>query len=335
MPVVAISYVPTLDGVNLNTVEANYDYRPPEWTTDTVVGVLSYTELLSTRAKYFLEERTRFRGYKNAAAAPYMGYQVVAHYVFYAPLPLSGRATGSGQTIVDYTKILNRINAQQWVESEGVREIWLWNYFKDPIMVWESNMSSPTTPDISNSDRFDADLPIYDKTYVVYGYNYQRTQAEAVHNHGHQLESMFSYVDALRHGNTTLFWGQFVGMPDGNPPGALPMNLGRCGWTHSPPNTTANYDYGNETLVNSDCEDWRPDGLGTKRPVNASYWRSLSYAWPEGTDIPQKGETQFYLWWMQNVPGDNNGIPYGSATLENWWQFVADWDESIGNNRGL
>ena len=149
---------------------------------------------------------------------------------------------GGGETIVDYTEIMNRIGGQHWVDDEGIREVWLWSYFNAGIMVWESNMSSPTTTDISNSDRFDGDLPIYDKTYFVYGYNYHRTQAEAVHNHGHQLEAMFSHVDWLHNGNTQLFWGKFVGTPDGNAPSALPMTLGRCGWTHTPPNTTGNYD---------------------------------------------------------------------------------------------
>ena len=48
-------------------------------------------------------------------------------------------------------------------------------------------MSSPLTGDISNSNRDNTDLPIYNSTYTVYGQNFRRSHAEAVHNHGHQL----------------------------------------------------------------------------------------------------------------------------------------------------
>ena len=68
MPVVAVTHVPTLDGINIDKTEANYTYRPPEWTTDKVADVLTYATLLSTRTKYFLEERSRFRGYKNPSS---------------------------------------------------------------------------------------------------------------------------------------------------------------------------------------------------------------------------------------------------------------------------
>ena len=72
-------------------------------------------------------------------------------------------------------------------------------------------MSSPLTGDISNSNRDPSDLPVYDKTYVVYGYNFRRSQAEAIHDHGHQLESQFAWVNEQHDGNTDLFWKQWRG----------------------------------------------------------------------------------------------------------------------------
>jgi hypothetical protein len=247
-----------------------------------------------------------------------------------------GRALSASQYLLDYEDVLSRISAQERLEQDGVKEFWLFAYYRDDLMVWESNMSSPTTGDISNSDRYPGDLPIYSKTYVVYGYNYHRTQAEAVHNHGHQLEAMFSHINRLRDGNTNLFWGQYVGMSDGAAPAGQPMDLGRCGWTHSPPNTAGNYDYGNDTEVQSDCEDWRPDGNGLRRLVNASYWANIAYDWPVTSNIPQKGETQFYLWWSQNLPGASNQIPAGNGrTMSNWWEFIADWDAAVSSGGGL
>ena len=62
-----------------------------------------------------------------------------------------------------------------------MKEIWLWGYHNSEIAPAESNMSSPTTGDISNSLRFEDDLPIYDRTYVLYNYNYARPRPPRRH----------------------------------------------------------------------------------------------------------------------------------------------------------
>src|SRR5258706_437022 len=85
----------------------------------------------------------------------------------------------------------------------------------DSAIFGESNMSSPTTGDISNSARYNDDLPIYDRTYVLYNYNSTRWQAEAVHDHGHQLEAILSFVNKRLDGNTELFWNKFCGRQAG------------------------------------------------------------------------------------------------------------------------
>ncbi len=335
MPVVLITHIPTQDGVTLDLSEANYPYRPPEWSNNSVADLLDYIELINTRQKFILEERSRFRGYKMPSNDPYLGYSVVAHYIFYDALPLDTRRNpfDFNQFMVDFEQVINEIGGADWVNNQGVREFWFNNYFNEKFQFWESNMSSPTTGDISNSDRYPGDLPVFDRTYVVYGTNYHRTQAEAVHNHGHQVEAMLDYVDRLHSGTSGLFWGEFVGVP--NFPGP-PMIPGRCGWTHQPPNTTIDYGYGDQTLVSVDCEDWRPDGTGARTTVNSAYFDSLSYAWPDGNiNIPQRAETQFYIWWGQNMPGDQNEIPYNDTTMENWWKIIGDWDAAITNQTRL
>ena len=189
-------------------------------------------------------------------------------------------------------------------------------------------MSSPVSGDISNSNRSNDDLPICDKTYVVYWYNYARTNAENVHNHGHQLESMFSHLNHLQDGNTNLFWTDFVGWDRGQPP------LGRGGDTHHPPNTNIDYDYLNMTPALSDIEDWEPSG-GPKKPVSALAWGGIDYEWPYGAVPSQFVESQYYIYWMQNMPGLDNQIPHGDRWMENWWRHVHDWDTSIIDGLGL
>jgi hypothetical protein len=147
---------------------------------------------------------------------------------------------------------------------------------------------------------------------------------------GHQLEAMLSYAAWRQDGSTDLFWKKFVGQ---NPQGDF--ITGRAGWTHMPPNTTANYDYYNTTLVAADIEDWRPDGAGAKKPVNLNTWGGLTYPWPGGGGFGQQAETQWYTYWMQSFPGRGNQIPHGSRWMTNWWAFVGNWDAAIASGLGL
>jgi len=87
--------------------------------------------------------------------------------------------------------------------------------------------------------------------------------------------------------------------------------------------------------VLSDCLDWTPDKSGQQTLVNANTWGNLPYAWPDNLAPPQKTESQYYIFWMQNMPGEQNGIRYGTNVMANWWRFTADWDAAITQRRGL
>jgi hypothetical protein len=302
-------------------------------------------ELPAIRTKFMLEEGSKFRGYKDPSTLPSLGYRVVDYVTVYEPLPPGKVVQIYGGWPVfqpDYYQIFQRFDVRHDVEDLGAKEICLWvpgvhpsvpGY--DPAIhkpedfrgAEESNMSSPTTGDVSNSFRDNTDLPVYSKTYVMYGYNPHRGESENVHNHGHQLESMLSYVNQRQDGNTDLFWGKFSG----------PTGGGREGHTHFPQNATRDYDYANMTSVLSDIADWTPDGIGKKVPVNGDTWGRHAYAWPvEARQTPGPHyEEHWYIYWMQSMPGRGNTIPYGSNGMTNWWQFTGDWDGSIRAGRGL
>jgi hypothetical protein len=159
--------------------------------------------------------------------------------------------------------------------------------------------------DISNSDRDPRDLPVLSRTYTVYHYNYGRGPSEAVEDHMHQIEAV------LKHINLELFWKKFVGKP----------GEGRCGWAHYPPNGVRDYDWANLTYVWTDIEDWQPDGGGQKKKMNCKHWNCDSLTW--------------FIYWMQNLPGANNGLTYQGRPLTNWWMFIGDFDEAMRYRRGL
>ena len=133
--------------------------------------------------------------------------------------------------------------------------------------------------DISNSNRDPKDLPVLSKTYTVYHYNYQRGTSEAVEDHIHQIEAVLNFVDGRdrtppEQWPSLLFWGKFVGSDRTHKivhPG--------CGWAHYPPNGEQDYDWANKRFVETDIEDWKPDGSGKKQRINCDRWGGDSLKW--------------------------------------------------------
>ena len=200
--------------------------------------------------------------------------------------------------MTDYNAIMARIGVEQWVMERNVKEIWIWGYHGGVIDLWESNMAGPFG-DISNSDRDPTDLPVFEKTYTVYHYNYQRGPSEAVEDHIHQIEAV------LRHVDPQLFWERFVGGHTGD----------RCGWAHFPPNGQRDYDWRNPKQVWTDIEDWRPEGFGQKQLMGCERWNGDSLQW--------------FIYWMQNLPGAANGLVYRGRPLANWWRYIGDFDAAM------
>ncbi len=262
-----------------------------------------------------LEEGSRFRGYKNPKAVPSLRYRVVADFEFREPLPTRPLRQGESAPMTDYRAILVRIGAAEWVGRRGVKQFWIWGYHGGKVGLWESNMASPFG-DVSNSDRDPNDLPVFGKTYTVFHYNYQRGIGEALEDHMHQLEALLNHADGRdstppEDWPKLLFWGKFVGSDASHKIVAKPA---RCGWTHYAPNSRSDYDWQNSTPVESDIEDWRPDGIGKTRMIDASRWNFDPVRWR--------------VYWMQAIPGADHGLTYQGRPLRNWWMFVWDWDRA-------
>ncbi len=246
-----------------------------------------------------LEEGSRFRPYRNPKAAPSLKYKVVGRLTFYEPVPLHPRK----KQYADYNKIMERVNIADWVEKKGVREVWIWGYHSKEVGPVESNMAS-IHGNVSNSARDPFDLPVLKHTYTVYHYNYERDASMAVHNHLHQIEAVMR-----QHGGE--LWQTFEGKP-----GAW-----RCGNCHFPVNGKRDYDYANKEYVLSDIEDWKPEGFGEKKRINCARWEADDMKW--------------YIYWMQAIPGKDNGLTYRGRPLSNWWEFIGDYDQAVLRKRKL
>jgi hypothetical protein len=365
VPIVIINFIPTSDGIEISP-----EYKPEgtgliKWyynsyhninenwcknnQTDSLCKVGS-VEMYKIRAneinnfvKFGIEEGSKFRNFNQINSSQSITVETIKYFnVYELKTKNYGRGGNEANTpSPDYEWLFNIINLEELVNNLGVKEVWMSNpspEFNYP----ESNMSSPITGDVSNSYRIQNDLPIYNKTYKVFGINLDRGPAEALHCRGHQIEAQFHHIEKDKKFGEQLFWNKFVGIDESRKP------IGRSGATHFPPNSKIDYDYCNETLVESDIKNWSPQG-GETDLVSCDTWTGIQYDYPfetifwnktKGIDnIALDSSYKWFIYWFQSIPGENNNIPYlrggEEFTLTNWWDLFYNWDEAITDNRTL
>lgn len=349
--VVVINYVPTNDNgvtVNQNTFPFAGDNG-----VDPNLTVEEYNKWVlsqNIRTKVGIEEGSKFRGYKNNND-PYIGIKVLKYINVYEmpkivremPGDLFAQDSTEGY-YPDYFKLFESIGLESLVNEHDVKEVW---FNRKSLAVPESNMSSPSSGDISNayygSSQYgysntiqEDDLPIYDKTFVVYSHWMHNSYEAILHVRGHQIERQ---LDVLEGGD--FLWGKFKGFsvgPDGRERG--------CGTVHYPVNATSDYQYNNDHHVLSDIEDWEPDGSGERTLVNSSNWIrkiTIPYNLPTSSYksetsrvvIGNDPEGGWLIYWFQSIPGEDNNLQYNGLNLKNWWDALYDWDYHYTQSKRL
>ncbi len=316
-----LRYFPTQDGVNLDSTITGY--------TSTVASVRQKTTSLNNQLVQSLTDGSKYHGYAVPSAVPSLQYSVADDREFLQAVPPSAQFPTKADKFRMFSDAsIGVADICSYVDGLGAKEVWIWMYHTTQTVPTESNMSMGTDSqtfwnysgygDVSNSARVN-DLPICQNTYVVYEYNYSRALGEALEDHGHQLESLFSYAQPS-------VFDRFV-----NPHGSPQPAVNHCGNVHSPPNAVADYDWRNETDVVSDCEDWRFEGGGQTKVVDCHTWYAGSCL--------DDGGAKYKVWWMQNIPGreynDGRGGGPDYCALRNWWDFTGDFDAAVGSGRSL
>jgi len=306
IPVVVVSYFPTNGNMIDQSVTGDWGASLQE--------TQAKTERQTRELIAALEEGSRYHAYKNPKAIPSLKYRILAVMEFHEPMPVRPRKPGEKRPVTDYNAIMNKIGVQKWVEECGAKEVWIWGYDGGMLVLSESNMAGPFG-DISNSYRDPKNLPVLKKTYTVYHYNFARGTSEACEDHMHQIEDVLNHVDGRDdvppdQWADMLFWGRFVGSDE-----SCKIVHPGCGWAHYPPNGERDYDWDNPRFVETDIEDWKPDGSGLRQRINSERWQKNSLNW--------------FVYWMQSIPGAGNGLRFKGKPLRNWWIFVGDFDNAM------
>lgn len=115
----------------------------------------------------------------------------------------------------------------------------------------------------------------------------------------------------------------------------------RCGWTHFPPNGESNYDWTNSFWkVRSDCENWSPDESGTiMTGVDCHLWADEADCVQDATANHMGTDLGYKKWWMQNIPGRDNGLFWNHDTntyhVRNFWAFLDHYDQARAHLKQL
>jgi uncharacterized protein YoxC len=355
VPVVIVNYLPTSDGVYLDRWKT-YDSRVVKQQKDILTLKRANEKILSEKIieKLSIEEGSRFRDYGKNITRPYVNINVVAYINVYDVKLIkvgtkiidtttndSDDGINNPVTIdrhfVDFNELFNRVDIKNYVNNMGVKEVWFTSFTKEvgsnSYNVFESSMSpsvnSSNTANISNGGGDLKDLPRFNSTYIVYGFNGWRGVDTDLHNRGHQLERQLEYVD-----HEKVYYGNFA--KDRNTIG---------GYTHTPVNTTTQYDYNNANSVLSDITTWKPSrGIGA--PTNNLSWLNQTYTFSDQMVTPgpfatgnidwnKNAEIKWFIYWWQSIPGFNNDIIDGTKTITNWWDIFYNWDDAIKNKTKL
>ncbi len=269
-----------------------------------------------------LSNGSKYHGYADSAVIPSFNISIVDDKEFLKAIPVSTNKIPWNTAVnrPDYKKMLTEdVDICNLVNNSGVTQVWIWGYHYGNIEPAEGNMSMGNNSrsfwnhgsfgDVSNSEQID-DMPLCNKTYVLFNYNYGRGAAEAVEDHTHHIERINDFADST-------LWSNFV-----NPYGQSGGTINHCGWTHFPPNGIKDYDWRNETTVKSDCMDWKPGGGGQVKDVSCHTW------YGSGSCADDSG-LAFKVWWMQSIPGMGNTLTSSGQALRNWWDFYIDFDEAL------
>ncbi len=202
---------------------------------------------------------------------------------------------------VNYNAIIEQFNLLEVIAANQFDEVWL---FGGPFFgFYESTMAG--------AGAFYCNGPIVAGTgmcprrFIIMGFSYERGVGELLEDLGHRTESIMRQVYTNNAGTVNLF--ERYALYNKIAPGAANVGL-----MHFAPNSLQDYDWGNQTLVPSCCDDWyhfpnlpQPPNF---RMVNARDWGS--------------GDLRLHhKWWFKHLPR-SGGATGGVSNC--WWNYVMD-----------
>lgn len=246
----------------------------------------------------------------KTASGGYLNYQIVLRindidayptknngYVFTDSeyLAALSNPTNNARAIINYNKLLSDYGVCEKLNNGQFDELWVWNGpwfgFYEVTMTGPSAFYTNSPPFTGNS---------CNKNFMIMGFSYERSVSEMIEDLGHGLEGTLTHFFGS---SSTTPWGKFSLYDQISPSNSA------CGTIHYAPNSTSDYDWGNQRTVQSTCEDWLkyPNLTNASLSISCSPWNCDGY--------------QYKKWWLTHlpkVPGKTNDY------WNNWWKYFAE-----------
>lgn len=293
----------------------------------------NYVNISITNHLAFMRDATKFRGYNNSIPLSYLNYEIYERKKFYEKIPRGYQLWWTTAKRPHYGQIMNNINICDYVNNHGVSDVWMFGYHSSIIEPDESRMASKhgdisnSLPKESASDYAQYKMPICNKAYTLYNFNYDRGNESMAHNLIHHIENVIPFTEnkwppssSTIQGST--FWGDFSEYIQSS---TIHNYKSSCGNAHYAPNWSSPSDSYRYDLTNSkesNCTTWHPDESKTTfQNVSCSTWGCT--------------ELGFYKWFLQSIPGYNSCIQHNGKYMRNWWDAIHDFDAFIDQGRSL
>jgi PA14 domain len=221
------------------------------------------------------------------------------------------RRSGSGWTdgVADFSQIARDQNLVPLVNSGAIDELWFFgdHYFN---LLGEAWMAGPQSFFVNGPVIEDVG---FNRAIAGFGFNYERTVAEMLHNLGHRIENHGQRA----YGSWNLVkpasvWDQFSA--NKSVTASEPYGVGNV---HFPANAQGNYDYTNAGIVKSSAFDFvnYPNLTGQTQDVSRDTW---------GLGPVPDYHRDYLNWYLAMMP--RNDATASDGRTANWFKYIWDFN---------
>lgn len=299
----------------LNVLELRY-YTSPSNNS----GYVTYHNAVSQAIQTRIENASKYHWYKNPQAIPLLDVVVKATVSRYRQFPnTNNNPVDSIKTAVADTSDGN--NICNLITTNNIDQIWL--FLTEGDMGGFHDISSTFHYKIGPDSLCGGtrSVAVINSLHAHDEYPIRNANEVSLHAFGHFVESQLTGLLT-----PDLFINQFTGSEYISNTLMRDVGLGHgalCGNIHWAPNTPIDQGYvlWSTAVVNSNCEDWKPNGAGVKTNVTCTNWNACPVNTAKTLD--------FYEWWFNNMPGLDNTITYNGKQMPPWLGFFADYDATL------
>lgn len=220
----------------------------------------------------------------------------------------SGQSSWHQPDAVNYNKIVDstQFDICGKLNRGEIDEVWIYN--GPGFGFYESTLAGPgaywfNSPPVSGPNNCNRLVPIM-------GPSPERGLACAIENFGHRTEStMVQVYGSWQQNRTAHSWEKFALVKAKSPS----YSYSGCGNVHYPPNGTSDYDYGNPSTVQTNCDDFAnypnlSSPLTVVQPVTCTLWSC--------------DHLQYFRYWFGHLPHNAGCGP--DNVSNNWWRYFGN-----------